>query len=444
MRRAVAALVLALLWARSLDAMTIEPVVSPAGIEAWVVEDHTLPVVAIRFAFPGGAALDPAGKPGLAALAASLLDEGAGPYDTAAFQTRLEDLVTSLNFQAGRDQLSGSLRTLKRHLRAVEELLRLALTAPRFDPSAVERVRSQTLAALAEQAKNPRVLAGRLWLSDAFADHPYGQNVDGTTAGVGAITREDLQSFVGERLRRTGLVIGAVGDLNRDEFAALVDRVFARLPIGPGDVEVAEAKPADDGALLITRLPVPQSTVAFGQAGLKRDDPDWYAARLLNEVLGGGGFRGRLMKEIREKRGLAYGVSTGLVSYRHAALILGNVATENARVAQSIDLIRAEWRHMRDDGPTEAELDAAKSYLVGSFPLGLDSSEKIAALLVDMQLDRLPIDFLERRAALFGAVTHDEARRVARNLFDPDRLSFVVVGDPADLTPTRTRPEPRF
>jgi zinc protease len=444
MGRAVVALVLALLWARGLEAMTIERVNSPAGIEAWLVEDHTLPVVTIRFAFPGGAALDPADQAGLAVLAASLLDEGAGPYDTAAFQTRLEDLVTSLNFQVGRDQLTGSLRTLKRHLGPVEELLRLALMASRFDPTAIERVRSQTLAALAQQAKNPRALAGRLWLSDAFADHPYGQNVDGTTAGVGAITREDLQSFVAARLHRAGLVIGAVGDLNRDELAALVDRVFGGLPIGSGDVEVAETKPVDDGALLITRLPVPQSTVAFGQAGLKRDDPDWYAARLLNDILGGGGFRGRLMKEIREKRGLAYGVSTALVSFRHAALILGNVATENARVAQSIDLIRAEWRRMRDDGPSEAELDDAKSYLIGSFPLGLDSSEKIAALLVEMQSERLPIDFLERRAALFSAVTHDEARRVARNLFDPDRLSFVVVGDPTDLTPTRTRPEPRF
>jgi zinc protease len=249
---------------------------------------------------------------------------------------------------------------------------------------------------------------------------------------------------VAERLHRGGLVIGAVGDLHRDELAALVERTFGALPIGTDDVGVAETRPAEDGALLITRLPVPQSTVVFGQAGPKRDDPDWYAARLLNDIIGGSGFRGRLMKEIREKRGLAYGVSSGLVTFRHAALILGNVATENARVAQSIDLIRAEWRRMRDDGPTETELDDAKSYLIGSFPLGLDSSEKIAALLVDLQSERLPIDFLDRRAALFGAVTLGEARRVARQLFDPDRLSFVVVGDPADLTPTRTRPERRF
>jgi zinc protease len=348
--------------------------------------------------------------------------------------------VTTLQFHAGRDQLSGGLRTLKRNLGEVEELLRLALTEPRFEPSAIERVRGQIVASLAQQAQNPRALAGRLWMRDAFEDHPYGHNVDGTTASVGAISREDLLGFVTDQLRRGGMVIGAVGDLNRDELAAFVDRVFGSLPIGSAAVDVAEARPAEGGALLINRLAVPQSTVAFGQAGLKRSDPDWYAARLLNDIIGGGGFRGRLMKEIREKRGLAYGVSTGLVTFRHAALILGNVATENARVAQSIDLIRSEWRRMRDEGPTEAELDEAKGYLIGSFPLSLDSSEKIASLLVEMQLERLPIDYLDHRAGLFAAVTHEDARRVARHLFDPEKLSFVVVGNPADLTPTRAEP----
>src|SRR5438132_1537376 len=244
--------------------------------------------------------------------------------------------------------------------------------------------------------------------------------------------------------RRPRSVIGATGDLNRDELGVFVDRVFGGLPVGPGAADAAEPRLAEGGALLISRLSVPQSAVAFGQAGIKRSDPDWYAARLLNDIIGGGGFRGRLMKEIREKRGLAYGVSTGLVTFRHAALILGSVATENARVAQSIDLIRSEWRRMREEGPTEAELDEAKGYLIGSFPLGLDSSEKIASLLVEMQLEQLPIDFLEHRAALFAAVTHEDARRVARHLFDPEKLSFVVVGNPADLTPTRTRPESRF
>ena len=443
MRSTLFALLL-MLWAPSAGAITIQRVTSPAGIEAWFVEDHTLPVVTIRFAFPGGAALDPEGKGGLAAMAASLLDEGAGPYDTAAFKTRLEDLVIDLRLEAGRDEVGGSLRTLKRNLGEAADLLRFAIAAPRFEPGAIERVRGEIVASLSQQAQNPRALSSRLWMRDAFDDHPYGGNVYGTLQSVGTINRDDLKGFVARRLLRAGLVIGAVGDVTREELAALVDRVFGGLPAGDGQAQVAETKPAENGGLLITRRAVPQSAVTFGQVGPKRDDPDWYAARVVNDILGGGGFRGRLMKEIREKRGLAYGVSTELVSFRRAGLILGSVATENARVAQSIALIRAEWRHMRDEGPTEAELDDAKTYLIGSFPLTLDTSDRVASLLVEMQIEKLGIDYLDRRAALFDAVTLDQTRRVAHRLLDPDGLSFAVVGDPADLTPTRALPDARY
>ncbi len=441
MHKSVLALLL-LLWASPAGAMTIERVTSPGGIEAWLVEDHSLPVVSIRFAFPGGAALDPPGKGGLAAMTMSLLDEGAGPWDTVAFKTRLEDLVADLGFTAGRDEVGGRLRSLKANLPEAAGLLRAALTSPRFEPAAIERVRGEFVTSLSQQAHSPRALSGRLWMRDAFEDHPYGENVDGTLASVSVITREDLIGFAGQRLRRAGLVIGAVGDIKSEELAGLIDEVFGGLPADSGETAVAETKPNENGGVMITRRPVPQSAVTFGQIGPKRDDPDWYAARLVNDVLGGGGFRGRLMREIRVKRGLAYGVSTDLVSFRHAGMILGSVATENARVGQSIALIRAEWRRMRDEGPSQAELDLAKDFLVGSFPLSLDTSARVASVLVEIQLENLGIDYLDRRAALFGAVSLDQAKRVAHNLLDPDALSFAVVGDPADLTPTRTVPDP--
>jgi zinc protease len=433
---------LLLLWAPVTWAMTIEQVSGTNGVSVWFVEDHSLPVVSIRFAFPGGAALDPPGKGGLAAMAAALLDEGAGPYDTAAFKTRLEDLAADLRFTAGRDEVGGSLRSLKANLPTAAVLLRTALTSPRFEPAAVERVRGEFIASLSQQAHSPRSLSDRLWMRDAFEDHPYGGNVNGSVRSISAITREDLVGFAG--LRRAGLVIGAVGDITASELSDLIDRVFGGLPAAGGDPPVAETRPAENGGVLITRQAVPQSAVTFGQVGPKRDDPDWYAARLVNDVLGGGGFRGRLMREIREKRGLAYGVSTELVSFRHAGLILGTVATENARVAEAIALIRAEWRRMRDEGPSEAEIDLAKDFLIGSFPLSLDTSARVASLLVEIQLENLGIDYLDRRAALFGAVTLDQAKKVARGLLDPERLSFAVVGDPADLAATRVVPDAGF
>ena len=431
-------------WVADAQAMQIQPVTGASGVEAWLVEDHSVPVVTIRFAFAGGAARDPVGKGGAASMVASLLDEGAGPYDSLAFHRRIDDLAGQLRFSAAQDEFDGSLRSLKQNLSDSADLLRLALAEPRFAPEDIERIRGETLAGLARQAKNPRSLSGRLWMHDAFEKHPYGSSVDGSEESVGAITRDDLAAFAGARFHRSGLLVGIVGDIDKTEAAALIDRVFGDLPKGADETEIAETKPLDDGALVVSRAAVPQSVVTFGQAGPKRDDPAWYAAYVLNEILGGGGFRGRLMKEIREKRGLAYGVSTQLVPYRHAGLIVGNVATENGRVAESIALVREEWRHMREEGPTAAELENAKTYLTGSFPLGLDSTQHIAGVLVQMQQDKLGIDYLDRRASLIGGVTLDEARSVAKKLFDPGALSFAVVGDPADVEPTRSPRPPKF
>ncbi len=423
-------------------AMSIERVTGASGVEAWLVEDHAIPIVTLSFAFPGGAALDPAGKEGTAAMAASLFDEGAGSYDSAAYHRRLDELAGELELNAGHDDLGGSLRMLKRNLAETADLLRLALSEPRFADDAVERVRAETIAMLARQAHNPRSLAGRLWMRDAFEDHPYGKNSAGTAASVAAITRADLADFVARHVRRKGLVVGVVGDITAAELGGLLDRVFGALPLGDDGAEIAEASPGDAGALVVRKTAVPQSVVSFGQAGPKRDDPAWYAAYVLNDIIGGGGFRGRLMKEIREKRGLAYGVSTSLVPYRHAGIILGSIATENSRVAESIALIRAEWQRMREDGPTEAELRDAKAYLAGSFPFSLDSTRRIAGVLVQMQTDGLGIDYLDRRATLIEGVSLDEARAVARRLFDPARLSFAVVGDPAGLESSRPSREP--
>jgi zinc protease len=440
----LAAVILILTGLVPAAAMQIQPVAGTSGVEAWLVEDHSVPVVTIRFAFPGGAALDPAGKGGTASMVASLLDEGAGPYDHAEFHRRLDDLAGQLRFSVAQDGFEGSLRSLTQNLSDAADLLRLALAEPRFAPDAVERIRAETLAGLARQAKNPRSLSGRLWMYDAFEAHPYGSGIDGTEASVAAITRDDLARFAAERFHRAGLTIGIVGDIDKTEAAALLDRVFGGLPLGTDDSRIAEAKPLDDGALVVSRAAVPQSVVTFGQTGPKRDDPAWYAAYVLNDILGGSGFRGRLMKEIREKRGLAYGVTTQLVPYRHAGLIVGSVATENGRVGESIALVREEWQRMREEGPTAAELEDAKTYLTGSFPLGLDSTQHIAAVLVQMQQDKLGIDYLDRRAGLIGGVTLDEARAVAKKMFDPAALSFAVVGDPADVKPTRPPKQQKF
>jgi zinc protease len=432
LRRAAPALALLLLAvAPALAATKVQAVTSPGGITAWLVEDHSLPVVTLDVSFRGGAALDPADKSGLATLAADLLDEGAGELDSEAFQGRLEDLAASLDVEAGEDDIGVSLRSITANLAPSLELLHLALTAPRFDAQAVARVRAQLLGELEREQRQPQHISGRLWFHNAFGDHPYARPYQGTPESIARIGVDDMRAVVKGRFARDVILIGVVGDVTPETLKPLLDHAFGDLPAQAAAGAVPEA--AVKAPLLLEKLPIPQSVVTFGQPGIKRDDPDWYAAYVVNHILGGGGFSSRLTQEVRVKRGLAYSVYSGLDPLRHAGVIIGGVATENGHVAQAIDIIRAEWRRMREEGPTAQELADAKTYLTGSYPLSLDSTSRIAATLVGIQRDRLGIDYLDRRNALIDAVTLADAKRVARKLLDPELLSFVVVGSPENL-----------
>jgi zinc protease len=414
-------------------AIEIQRVVSPGGIEAWLVRDSMLPIISMSFAFRGGAALDPPGKEGLAAVTASLLDEGAGDLDTLAFHTRLEDLSIDLGFSAGIDEVKGSLRTLTENREEAFNLLKLAVTAPRFDEEAVARKKGEWIAGLRARERDPDYVASRAWYETVFGEHAYGRPSRGTARSVDALTRDDMKEFAARRLARDNLVIGVVGDIAADELARLLDLAFGELPASAGDIGVPEATPKREPRTVVIERDQPQSVVIFGEQGIKRHDPDFYAAYLMNYVLGGGGFSSRLMVEVREKRGLAYSIGTHLQPLEHAALIVGSVATENARVSESIRLVKEEWARMRDHGVTAEELRDAKTYVTGAFALQLDSTRGIADMLLSTQLQRLPIDYIERRNALIGAVTVDDVKRVAQRLLDPEALVFVVVGRPENL-----------
>lgn len=422
-------------------AVQIARVAGASGVEAWLVEDHSLPVIALEFAFENGSSLDPADEPGVANLAMDLLDEGAGELDSSAYKARLEDLAIRLEFNAGSDSVGGSLRTLTENADAAFDLLRLALTSPRFDAPAVERVKSQLTAALRQEAEEPRSIAGRLWWQSAFPDHPYGRRTKGTPASVAKIDVADLRRFIAERFARDRLVVGVVGDITPDKLKSLLDKTFGALPEKSAAGTTPEAAVTDQGALLLVRKPIPQSVVTFGERGIERSDPDWYAATVMNEILAGGGLTSRLSREIREKRGLAYGVAASVVPMRHAGVILGGVATRNDRLEETLSVLRAEWKRYRDEGPTDAEVAAAKRYLIGSFPISLDSTGRVAGLLVTMQEDGLGIDYLDRRSTLLGKVTRQDVQRVARRLLDPEKLRIVVVGAPKTL-PGATEIEP--
>lgn len=435
---AVSALVLVI--ATPARAVEIQRVVSPGGIEAWLVEDHTLPIIALSFSMTGGAATDPAGKAGLANMVSGLLDEGAGDLGSQAFRRRLEDLSISLSFNAAQDNFTGGLKTLTRNREEAFDLFRLAMTEPRFDGEAVERIRAQILTGIASSKNDPGVIARRTFWSANFPDHPYGRRSVGEPETVAAITKTDMMAFVRRRLARGDMVIGIAGDISAADLAPLLDKTFGGLPERAEAFTIADGEPAALGEIIVVDQDVPQSTIVFGHRGLPRDDPDYYAAYVLNHVLGGGSFTSRLYQEVREKRGLAYSVYSYLLPLDHTALWLGGAATENSAVGQSVDVIRAEWARMRDVSITQEQLDAARDNITGSFALRFSNTAAIAGMLVAIQRQDLGIDYINERNKFFAAVTLDDVSRIAKKLLDPKALTIVVVGKPEGVEPTK-RPD---
>jgi zinc protease len=419
--------------ARPAAAVEVKRVVSPAGIEAWLVEDHTNPLLSMSYAFKGGAVTDPDGKAGTAELLSGLLDEGAGELTSEQFQRRMEDKAIKLSFNAAHDAFGGGLKTLTKHRDEAFGLLKLALTQPRFDAEPVSRVRAQVQANLARQLRDPETVASRAWMAAVFAGHPYARPVDGSPETVNAITVDDLRGFVRDRFARDNLLIGVCGDITPDELGRLLDVAFAGLPAKSKPLTAPKVEPQAGGKVFVARMDVPQSVVMFGEAGLSRRDPDWYAALVMNYILGGGGFASRLTEEVREKRGLAYGISTSLDPMDLSALVVGGTATRNAKVGETVGIIRDVWEQMRQNGLSPETLDNAKTYLIGSFPLQLTNTGSIAGVLVAMQRDQLGIDYLDRRSSLLGAVTAADVHRVAQRLLETGKLTFVVVGDPQGL-----------
>ena len=410
----------------------IKTITSAGGINAWVVEEPSIPFTALEIRVRGGASLDEPGKRGAINLMMALIEEGSGDMDAQAFQTKLESLAASLSFRVYDDTASVSAQFLTENRDEVLALLRGALIEPRFDQAAIDRVRAQVLSGIASDAKNPNRIAGAAFNAAAFGDHPYGTSSDGTEESVNALTQDDMFAAHRNVLTRDRIFVSAVGDITAEELGPMIDTLLGDLP--------AEGPPLPDdiafglaGGTTIIDYETPQAVALFGHAGLKRDDEDFFAAYILNQVLGAGGFESRLMEEVREKRGLTYGISTFLVSKFHAEMMLGQVASANATIAEAIAVTRAEWARMATDGLTQDELDTAKTFLTGEYPLRFDGNGEIANIMVGMQMIGLPPEYVINRNDYIESVTLEDVNRVAAELMQPDALHFVVVGQPEGL-----------
>ncbi len=423
-------------------AVEVERVESDKGITAWLVRDDTVPVTAIEFTFAeAGAIMDAEGKAGTANMASALLDEGAGALDSQAFQGRLNDLSIKLSFSAGRTDFSGSFYSLNRYREEAVDMLRLALTEPRFDEEPVERIRRQILSGLRQAESDPGSIASKALMKTVFPGHPYADPTEGTLASLPTITVEDMQRFRREGLTRDRLHIGVVGDITPDELKPILDAVFGDLPESGRRPEVADVTVDGPAGTVVVDQPVPQSTVFFAQRGLAIDDPDYYAGMVLNHILGGGSFESVLMQEIRVKRGLAYSVYSFLQPMEHAALLRGGLATQNDRVAQSVDLVREVFTNIKRTGVSAEQVANAKTYITGSYPLRFTNTSSIADQLVAMQRYDFGIDYIDKRNGYVEAVTVAQVNRLAKELLSPEALTMVVVGQPVGIDATLPTPD---
>jgi len=411
----------------------IQRVVSPGGIEAWLVEDDFVPIISVRIGFYAGSQNDEMGKEGTSTLSSWLYDEGAGELDSAAFQNRLQEYAIRMGFGSGRDRFNASMSTLSENKDVAFDMLRMALTEPRFDQDAIERMRRSLLSSIAQSERDPNSIASRTFWSNAFPGHAYGSH--GTAESVEAITVEDIRAMHGN-LNRRNMRIGVAGNISARELGRLLDQTFGDLPEGDADYAPEEIAPQGGGELIVVESPNAQSVVIFGSQGIDYNDPDYMPAMVMNSILGGGNFASRFMNVVREEHGLAYYVSSSLSVLDEASLYMGRVGTENARVGESIALIQSEITRLRDEGVTDEELANTQQYLTGAYALGFGSNSSIASRLSFYQMENLGLDYINTRNLRIGAVSQEDIDRVSQRLLNPDDLLIVVVGQPEGLEPT--------
>lgn len=409
---------------------TVQKVRAACGVTAWLVEDYAVPLVAMDFAFRGGASQDPDGKPGLATMLAGLLDEGAGSLESEAFHRAMDDKAIEISFHAERDVFGGRMQTLSRNIDRAFELLALAVTQARLDAEPIERVRGQLAASLKREINDPDTQSGQLWRRFAFPDHAYSRPVNGDLASLPGLTRDDLVGLRARLLARDNLVVSVVGAMDAATLARHLDAVFGALPEKAARVLPPMVEIANLGRRELIDLDVPQATIRFGRPGIARHDPDFMAALVANHILGGGVFTARMFKEVREKRGLAYSVHSHLQTDDASAFFVGATSTKNERAGESLSVIEDEIRKLADEGPSEDELDKAKKYLIGSYALRFDTSTKIAGQLTHLQLEGFDVDYLDARNGLIAAITRDDAIRAGRRVFGDGKLLVAIAGRP--------------
>ncbi len=414
------------------DFAEIQQFVTPGGVSVWLVSEPSIPILSLEMAWRGGETSDPEGLEGLSDSVVYNMNEGAGDLDSLAFQTRMEELNMSFGCSTGSDWTGCSGSMLTENATDAMDLIATAFAAPRFDEGPFERFQRENLIGIKQRETSANWLARAAMADALFPEHPYARQT--STESISALTPELAREHMRKLMVKDRLLVTAVGAVTPEELAPMIDKAVERLP-GSSEIDaVADiALPAAPSEPILVDLPQPQSLVSFSAPGLKRTDPDFFTAYVLNYTVGGGGFESRLMKTLRVEKGLTYGIYTGLSNSDHLNTWSGGGQTKNESAGEFMDGIHAELNQFVADGVTPEELDDAKAYLTGSYALGFDSNAKIADQMMGVRQEELGIDYFDTRNAKINAVTLDDVNRVAKEYLSPDKFTFVIVGEPEGL-----------
>lgn len=402
----------------------------PNGLTVLYLEQHALPMLEAHALIKAGSAQDPAEKAGLANMVASLLDEGTTTRTSAQLAEQIEFVGGSLGAHASEDYTSATVRVLKKDADLGISLLADVLQNPIFPKHEFDRVRSELIGQLINEKDDPGTVAMRAFTHLVFAGHPYRWPVAGTEESLPLLTQQDVQTFHAKHYVPNQTILTIVGDLTYEEATALISKYFG----GWKGTAAAAAKAAPAQALTKPTLKLinkelTQSSIVLGHVGISRSSPDYYAVTVLNYILGAGGFGSRLMDTIRDKQGLAYGVTSQFEGRVAPGPFYISLQTRTEATNQAIASVLHELRAIRESPVTDQELAEAKAYLMGSFALRLDTTAKLAQTLSLVELHNLGLDYFTQYPRWIDRVTKEDVLRAAKQYLDPHRYALVVVGD---------------
>jgi zinc protease len=440
MKQCFLAIIVCLLTAVSAQAslLNIQEVTSPSGIKAWLVEDKTVNLITIKFLFKGvGARNDPPEFQGLSRLLSNTLDEGAGDLDSTEFQSQLNKYSIGLSYSTGRDDFYGSLKTLTKYDDVAFDLLKLSLTKPRFDSDAVTRMIDSNKSRILQDMTDPEWMAARIQNDALYKNHPYGLNSGGTLSSLEKITPQLLRDKLSSQLTKDRLLVSVVGNISPKELAVVLDKIFSDLPnskaalLLPKEINLTKTPQS-----VLYKHEMPQTILSLTSQGISHSDPDYFAAEVLNQIFGGGGFGSRLTEVIREQKGLTYGIYSSSSEMDAVTDFSIDTTLQNQNVAKVLNEIQSQMNFMKDKTVSNDELLKAKSFLMGSLPLNLTSTSKIADMLLSFQQFGLPKNYLDIRKQNIAKVTAADIQRVAKRVLNYNNFTIVAVGQPQNFKST--------